>query len=373
MGIFKKFIRSQLIEVIEWLDGDKNQMVYRFPVEGNEIKMGAVLNVRESQVAVFVNEGKIADVFEPGRHELSTENMPVLTKLQSWKYGFNSPFKSEVYFVSTRQFTNMKWGTKNPVMMRDQEFGRIRIRALGLYAFKVNDPVVFLREIFGTSGDFRTDSIKDYLRGVVVSSLSDLFAESNIPVMDFTSELDELAASGKKKLQATFESIGFEITKFVVENISLPESVMLAMDERNKMSMLGVNNYSTYKAVNAMGDAANNPSGGLAGAGVGLGAGAALGNIMATSMNPSSNESVQKNMTLCPHCNESISKASKFCMSCGKSTQTEKINCIKCATELKKGSKFCSECGSKQDSKVNCVSCGVLFEGKFCPECGTKA
>ena len=193
MGLFKKFVKNQFIEVIEWTTDDLDQIVYRFPVEGNEIKMGAALTVRESQVAIFVNEGKIADIFFPGLYELQTENMPILTTMKSWKYGFNSPFKAEVYFVTTRQLTNMKWGTKTPVMMRDQEFGRIRIRALGMYAFKIVDPKRFLEEIFGTSGDFRTSEINDYLRGIIVGSLSDLFAESNISAMDFTTQLDELA------------------------------------------------------------------------------------------------------------------------------------------------------------------------------------
>jgi len=360
MGIFKKFVKSQFIEVIEWTESQSDRMVYRFPVENKEIKMGAQLTVRPSQVAVFINEGQIADIFEPGLHTLETSNMPIMTKLKSWKYGFNSPFKAEVYFVSMKQFTNMKWGTKNPVMMRDPEFGRVRIRALGVYAFKVQDPAQFLREIFGTTGDFRTDAIQDYLRGIVVGSLSDLFAESNIPVMDFTSNLDELALNGKNKLQSRFSDMGFELTDFVVENISLPEEVMLAMDERNKMSMLGVDNYAQYKTLDAVGKAAENPGGGMAGAGVGLGAGAALGNMMAGAMN-------QKTMA-CIHCHESIPEGAKFCSSCGKAQSSNQ--CIACGVSLDEGAKFCSSCGAKQEK--SCLNCGKPVSGPFCSSCGTK-
>jgi len=368
MGIFKKFVKSQFIEVIEWTENNLDRMVYRFPVENHEIKMGAKLTVRPSQVAIFVNEGQIADVFTPGLHTLSTENMPILTKLKSWKYGFNSPFKAEVYFVSTKQFTNMKWGTKNPVMMRDQEFGRVRVRALGTYAFKISDATVFLKEIFGTSGDFRTDAIQDHLRGIVVGSLSDLFAESNIPVMDFTSNLDELAERGKGKLQDNFNGMGFEITQFVIENISLPEEVMLAMDERNKMSMLGVDSYATYKTLDAVEKAASNPGGSMAGAGVGMGAGAALGNIMAQTMNPT--QSAQKQTTIpCKSCGHQMPENSKFCPGCGQAT-AQTNPCIKCGTPLQEGSKFCGSCGEKQE-KV-CPACQTPVTGAFCSSCGTK-
>ncbi|NLY18771.1 MAG: hypothetical protein GX045_07430, partial [Clostridiaceae bacterium] len=168
MGVFD-FIKNQLIEVIEWTDDTAGTMVYRFPVAGKEIKMGAQLTVRESQVAVFVNEGQIADVFQPGRYTLTTQNMPILTKLKSWKYGFNSPFKAEVYFVNTRQFTDQKWGTSNPVMMRDAEFGMLRLRAYGIYSFRVTDPVVFLKEVFGTGSMFDTNSITGQLRRSIVS------------------------------------------------------------------------------------------------------------------------------------------------------------------------------------------------------------
>ena len=183
MGLFN-FIKSQFIDVIEWSDTTTDTMVYCFPVQNKEIKMGAQLTVRESQAAIFVNEGQVADVFGPGRYELSTQNMPVLTKLKSWKYGFDSPFKADVYFVNTKQFTDQKWGTSNPIMMRDREFGIIRLRAFGIFSFRVSEPVVFLKEIFGTNQVFDTDSITGQLKRSLISGISDLLGETNIAAID---------------------------------------------------------------------------------------------------------------------------------------------------------------------------------------------
>jgi len=224
MGIMK-FIKSQFIEVIEWTDDSTDTMVYRFPVKDNEIKMGAQLTVRESQVAVFVNEGQIADVFKPGRYQLSTENMPVLTKIKSWKYGFNSPFKAEVYFVNTKQFTNEKWGTPNPIMMRDAEFGMIRLRAFGIFSFRVADPVSFLKEVFGTNKNFDKESISGQLKRSLVSGLADLLGETKVAALDLAMYYDELGEQAKQRIQPRFEGFGLELVSLFIENISLPEEV----------------------------------------------------------------------------------------------------------------------------------------------------
>lgn len=214
MGLFG-FFKNQFIEVIEWTDNTSNTMVYKFPVHGNEIKMGAELTVRESQVAIFVNEGEIADVFGPGRHQLWTQNMPILTKLKSWKHGFNSPFKADVYFVNTKQFIDQKWGTSNPIMMRDAEFGMIRLRGYGIYSYRVSDPTVFLKELFGTSSSYDTSSVENHLKKMIVSGLTDLFAESQIPALDLAMYYDELSTQGKEKMQERFNAFGFEITSFI--------------------------------------------------------------------------------------------------------------------------------------------------------------
>ncbi len=376
MGLIK-FIKSQFIEVIEWTDNTSDTMVYRFPVENKEIKMGAQLTVRESQTAVFINEGKIADVFSPGRYVLSTENMPVLTKLRSWKYGFDSPFKAEVYFVNTKQFTNQKWGTSNPVMMRDSEFGMLRLRAYGNYSYRVSDAEVFMKEIFGSNQEFTTHKISGHLKGLIVSGLTDLLAESRIPALDLAMHYDELSQMAKEKMNTKFGQYGFSLTTFFIENISLPEEVEKVMDKRTSMGVLGnLNQYTQYQSAEAIRDAAKNSSG-FAGAGVGIGAGAAIGNIMGKALNnQNQGQNIQAQNTIpCPNCREQILPSSKFCNVCGKPVQALKVKCINCEFEINKNSKFCPECGEAQNVKKKCDNCGaeITFSSKFCPECGNKS
>src|SRR5947208_9240539 len=231
MGIFDA-IRSQFIEVIEWLDDTGNTMLYRFPVEGQEIKNGAQLTVRESQSAVFVFQGQIADVFGPGRYSIDGGNTPILTKLGAWKFGFNSPFKAEVYFVNTKQFTDLKWGTSNPVMMRDSDFGMVRLRAFGIYSFRVTDPRALIKEIAGTNAHFVTEDIEGQLKRTLVSGFSDALGESKIAALDLASNYDELGKFMQGKMNDDFKSWGLDLTKFVIENISLQQEVEAAMDKR---------------------------------------------------------------------------------------------------------------------------------------------
>src|SRR5687768_12784830 len=217
MGFFdnlKNQIGSQFIEIIEWLDDSNDSLVYRFPVYNQEIKMGAQLIVRENQVALFINEGEVADLFKPGRYELSTQNLPVLTTLRGWKYGFDSPFKAEVYFFNTRWFTDLKWGTQNPVMMRDAEFGMIRMRAFGTYAIRISDPKELFRTVVGTQGLTTTNDILGQLRSNIVSHLSDIVAESKIAALDLASSYRELAQLAQKELQPSFATFGLELARF---------------------------------------------------------------------------------------------------------------------------------------------------------------
>lgn len=279
----KQQIGSQFIEIIQWLDETNDSLVYRFPVYNQEIKMGAQLTVRENQVALFVNEGKAADLFTPGRYELSTQNIPILTTLRGWKYGFQSPFKAELYFFNTRLFTDLKWGTTNPVMMRDTEFGMIRLRAFGTYAMKIADPKLFFNTVVGTQGLTTTEEITGQLRSIVLSKLSDAIAESKIPALDIASKYDELSAFGRGRIGPEFGAFGLELSKFFIENVSLPEEVEAAIDQRTKLGVLGdrLGQYTQLQAADAMKVAAANP-GGVAGVGVGIGAGVAMGQAMGT-------------------------------------------------------------------------------------------
>ncbi len=285
MDNIRKQLGSQFIEILEWLDETPDTLVYRFPVYNQEIKMGAQLVVRENQVALFVNQGKAADLFGPGSYTLSTQNVPILTTLRGWKYGFQSPFKAEVYFFNTRLFTDLKWGTSNPVMMRDAEFGMIRLRAFGTYAMKVGDAEKFFATVVGTQGLTSTDEITGQLRSIVLSHLSDALAEAKIPALDMASNYNELSAAARQILGPEFANFGLELARFVVENISLPEEVEKAIDQRSKLGVLGdkMGQYTQLQAAEALGKAAENP-GGLAGAGVGLGAGVAMGQVMSQAM-----------------------------------------------------------------------------------------
>src|SRR5215471_13550862 len=284
MGILDRLSPSaQFIEVIEWLDDSSDTMLYRFPVRDQEIKNGAQLIVRESQAAVFVHEGQIADVFGPGRYSIDGGNTPILSKLGAWKYGFNSPFKSEVYFVNTKQFTDMKWGTANPIMLRDPEFGPIRLRAFGTYSIRVSDPAVMIRQIVGTDGRFQVEEIQGQLKSTLVSHFSTILGASHIAALDLASNYDQLSALMKPKLNEDFGGMGLELTKFFVENISFPPEVEAALDKRSQMGILGdLGRYTQFQTANAIEEAAKNP-GGSAGAGLGLGAGFAMGNAMANS------------------------------------------------------------------------------------------
>ena len=235
MGIFDK-IRGEFIDIIEWTEPSQNDILaYRFPRYNNEIKMGAKLTVREGQNAVFINEGQLADVFQPGMYTLQTQNMPILSTLKGWKYGFNSPFKAEVYFISMRQWTDQKWGTQNPIMMRDPEFGVVRVRAFGSYAFNVSDPATFLKQLVATDPSFETWEISSQLRNVIISRFVDVIGQAKIPVLDLAGNYDKISKLALENIKPDLASMGLALKQFYIENISLPPEVEQALDQRTKM------------------------------------------------------------------------------------------------------------------------------------------
>jgi membrane protease subunit (stomatin/prohibitin family) len=269
MGAIWDRITSQLIEIIEWLDDTHDTLIWRFPVRGQEIKNGAKLIVREGQSAIFINEGKLADVFGPGTYTLTTQNLPILATLKGWKYGFNSPFKAEVYFVSTAQFTDLKWGTQNPIMVRDPEFGPLRLRAFGIFSVRVGDPAKFMRQVAGTDSRFEIDEILGQLKRNLVARFTSALASAKIPALDLAGNYDEIARKVGPAIKADFEELGLELSKFLVENISLPPNVEKILDARSEMNILGnVQQYAAYQAASAIPDAARTPNS-LAGAGMG--------------------------------------------------------------------------------------------------------
>ena len=278
-------LRGELIDIIEWTDDSRDTLAWRFPRHQNEIKSGAKLVVREGQAAVFVDEGRLADVFEPGTYTLDTANLPILTTLEGWKYGFESPFKAEVTFVNTRRFPDQKWGTKNPIMVRDPEFGPTRLRAFGTYAFKVSDPAVFLETIVGTSGDVDTGAITDQIRNTVVARFTDVIGEARLAALDMAANVDELGGFVAEKIAPDLAEYGIEVLNLMVENVSLPPAVEQALDQRTSMGVIGdLGAYTQYQTAQAIGKAAENPGGGAAAAGVGLGAGLAMAQQMGGAM-----------------------------------------------------------------------------------------
>jgi len=276
-------VRGEFIDIIEWTDDSRDTIVWRFPRYENEIKMGAKLTVRESQAAVFVNEGQVADAFGPGMYTLETQNMPILSTLKGWKYGFHSPFKAEVYFVNTRQFTDLKWGTQNPVIVRDQEFGMVRLRAFGAYSIRVIDPPALLRELAGTDPQFRTEEVSEFLRQLIVGRLGNALATSGVPVLDIATRQDVIGQALAEALTKELTPVGIAVPKFVIENISLPPEVEEAIDKRSQMGILGnLNQYTQFQTAQAIEAAAQNQGG--AGEGLGIGLGMALGQRAASGM-----------------------------------------------------------------------------------------
>ena len=311
MGLIKQ---KGLLKQIDWLDDSKDTIVYRYPMEGRQIVMGSKLTVRDSQVAIFVNKGVVADVFGPGFYTLSTSNLPILSTLLAWPYGFKSPFKAEVYFVNTKQFAKQKWGTSNPITMRDKEFGVVRVRGFGSYSFKVNEAFTFMKELFGTNSSFETADITDYLKSLIVSGISETIAESGISALDLAANLSEFATAAKATINEHFKAIGLKLSSINIESLSFPEEVEKAIDERSGLGIMSgkMDDYMKYQTANAMRDAAKNPNG-FAGMGAGFGIGMGMGNAMG--QKAADNVGAKR---FCTNCGTEVDANAKFCQNCGK-------------------------------------------------------
>jgi membrane protease subunit (stomatin/prohibitin family) len=284
MGLFD-FIKNELIEVIEWVDTSDNTIIWKFQDKGNNIKNGAKLTVRESQVAVLMNEGEFGDVYNPGLHTLTTSNMPVITTLKSWKYGFNSPFKVDIYFINTRQFTDLKWGTSGPVLMRDPEFGQVRIRSFGNFAISIVDAKLFITEFAGTNPFVRVDAVEETLQGIVSSKFAEALAQANITALDLAANFHAIGEKVKPAFQKELDSYGIALEKFFIENVSLPEEVEKILDKKTQLNILkgNLNDFNQMQGGIALEKLADNDSAGNMG---GVGAGVLLTNLMGQANQP---------------------------------------------------------------------------------------
>ena len=349
---------------IEWSDTTSDTIVYKYPFknDGREVNNKSSLTVRESQVAVFVHKGVIADIFAPGLYYMNTDILPILTKLAAWKYAFETPITVDVYFINTKQFTNIKWGTQNPILMRDPEFGAIRVRGYGAFAFKVDDPGTFLKELFGTNSTFKTSDIESYAKTMLISALADALGESKISAIDLAGNTLEFNEIVKGKIQDKFNELGIKLTNLFIENMSVPTEVEKAIDERTRLGILGGATDTMMKiaAADALREAAKNPGmgGGFASAGVGLGAGVAMGQAFNAAVNgafnPGDKKADEKESSspsgatkTCPKCGAAVAASAKFCPECGEKLPTKKF-CPECGAELSADAKFCPECGKKQ-------------------------
>ena len=362
MGLLS-FIKSQCIDVIDWTDDSRDTLVWRFPDQDHEIKNGARLTVREGQSAVFVSEGQIADVFPPGLYSLTTQNIPLLTKLKSWKYAFNSPFKAEVYFMNTRQFMDMEWGTATPVLMRDQDFGAVRVGAYGSYAIQVADPRTFMKEIVGTDGHYTTEEIQNNMRRFLVSSFTVALGKAKIPVLDLAASLDTTAATVEQAMQPEFEKLGLKLRKFVIVSTSLPPEVSKAIDERGSIAMAGdLNKFTQFQMAKAIRESASAPGGGGAHMGMEIGAAVAVGQAFSHAMGGAGAPGqaaapapaaapvpAAAGATMaCGNCRAQVAAGAKFCPECGNKIEAPRAKfCTECGAEAGPGAKFCAGCGSK--------------------------
>ena len=330
----RDFISKQWIDVIDWTEPEDGILAYRYPMQDREIQNGGKLTVRDSQLAVFVNEGKVADAFGPGLYTLNTNTLPILTYLKNWDKKFQSPFKSDVYFFSSRIQTDQHWGTQNPITIRDKEFGAIRLRGFGIYSYHINDAKSFYSKISGTRHIYHVADLEGQLRNTIIAKMTDAFAASQVPFLDMAASQGAIAEKISEQLKPAFTDYGLSLDTFVVENLSLPEELQKVLDQRISMNVLGdMGKFTQYQVAQAIPIAAGNEGGGAVGVGAGLGAGVAMGQAMMDAVKQSTSPAPAGGGAAPPAAG-AASATTKFCSECGK--------------PIPRTSKFCPECGKPQ-------------------------
>jgi membrane protease subunit (stomatin/prohibitin family) len=349
------FLKKQFIDVIHWTEAEEDVLAYRFPMQDMEIQNGAVLTVRESQMAGFVNEGRMLDVFVPGRYTLSTQTLPLLTNLMNWDKLFQSPFKSDVYFFSTRIKVNQRWGTATPITIRDKDFGAVRLRSYGIYSWHISDPRAFHTKISGTREIYRIGDLEGQLRNTIVGRMTDAFAESQVPFLDMAANQVELGLKIAEHLKPTFAELGLTLDSFVVENLSLPEELQQMLDKGVGMNMVGdMRRYTQFQVANSLPIAAGNEGGGVAGIGAGLGAGLTMANQMMNALNPNAPQTPPTGGI------PPVGRAPATPPPAGGAPAKADSDPVP-EPDMEPATKFCVECGKKIPRKA-----------KFCPECGQE-
>ncbi len=331
----RDFISKQWIDVIDWTEPEDGILAYRYPMQDREIQNGGKLTVRDSQLAVFVNEGKVADAFAPGLYTLNTNTLPILTYLKNWDKKFQSPFKSDVYFFSTRIQTDQHWGTQNPITIRDKEFGAIRLRGFGIYSYHLADAKTFYTKISGTRDLYQVADLEGQLRNTIIAKMTDAFAASQVPFLDMAANQGALAEKISEQLKPAFTDYGLSLDSFVVENLSLPDELQKVLDQRISMNVLGdMGKFTQYQVAQAIPIAAGNEGGGAVGIGAGLGAGVAMGQAMMDAVKQSTSSAAGGGGAAPAVAGGAASATTKFCSECGK--------------PIPRTSKFCPECGKPQ-------------------------
>lgn len=370
---------SEFLSVIEWFDQTGQEIIHRIPQEGSaDTKFGSQVIVRENQAAIFFRDGKGLDVLGPGRHTLSTANIPIITKVLALPWGFTSPFRIEVVFVNMKLFTDLKWGTAQPVAYRDEELGLVRLRAFGNYAIQIREPMVFVNALAGTMGSFVTADIKDYLRDIIVSRLNDYLGEKVRTIFDLPKQYDEMGQEVRERLDHDFRRYGIGLADFFITSITPPEEVEKAIDERAQMAALGdLDKFLKMKAARALegagGGAAGNMVGLGAGAGMGAGIGAMLPGMIFESMKERSDAAAAEAIA-CPACHTEVNPGARFCPHCGESLVVGD-RCENCEAPLSPDAKFCARCGEPVGAtERSCPNCQAKLTAgaRFCMECGER-